>query len=65
MILEDIERLQADMMAEVVKRRQLGGYSADAGAILMLAETNLRILDHLREQSVLANREKKDGRTKG
>ena len=45
----DLETLEATIMKEVVKRRQLGGYSADAEGILTLAEAILRLLQHLIE----------------
>lgn len=45
----DLETLEATIMKEVVKRRQLGGYSAEAEGILTLAETTLRILQHMIE----------------
>lgn len=47
---DDFEELERRVMAEVVKRRQLGGYSADAAGILMLCETMLSLIMHFKEQ---------------
>lgn len=68
MLLRDIERLEAAMMQEVVRRRQLGGYSADADAILLIAETVLRMLQHMRDFAMIREAEntaKVDGQPKG
>jgi hypothetical protein len=43
----DLLELEKTMMKEVVKRRQLGGYSADAEGILVLCETLMRLLQHI------------------
>lgn len=45
----DLESLEALLMKEVVKRRQLGGYSMEAEGILLLSEATLRILQHMIE----------------
>lgn len=45
----DLQSLEATIMKEVVKRRQLGGYSADAEGILILTETLFRVLQHIIE----------------
>jgi hypothetical protein len=42
----DLLELEKTMMKEVVKRRQLGGYSADAEGILILCETLMRLLQY-------------------
>lgn len=43
----DLQSLEKDVMKEVVKRRSLGGYSPDAEGILLLAETVMRLLQHI------------------
>jgi len=43
----DLLELEKTMMKEVVKRRALGGYSADAEGILILSETLMRLLQHI------------------
>ena len=48
---QELEALETDLMAEVVKRRALGGYSHDAAAILMLGEIVMRLLRHEIEKS--------------
>ncbi len=47
---EDLTELEARLMEEVVKRRKLGGYSMEAAGILMLAESNLAIVQHLKAE---------------
>ena len=42
-ILQDLE---ASMMEEVVRRRQLGSYNADSGTILRLCEVVLRMVQY-------------------
>lgn len=49
MTRDDMERLEALLMEEVVKRRKLGGYSMEAAGILLLAESMLQITQHLRD----------------
>lgn len=51
MTKKDLIELEDRIMAEVVKRRQLGGYSADAEGLLLLAEAMLKIVGHLRERA--------------
>jgi hypothetical protein len=43
----DLLELEKTMMKEVVKRRALGGYSADAEGILTLCETLMRLLQYI------------------
>jgi len=45
----DLLQLEAQLMEEVVKRRRLGGYSADAAGILFLSEALYKISQHLLE----------------
>jgi hypothetical protein len=47
---EDLELLERKLLEEIAKRRQLGGYSTDAFALLMLAEVTYEIVRHLQEQ---------------
>lgn len=42
----DLIDLESIIMKEVVRRRQLGGYSPDADGILLLSETLMRLLQH-------------------
>jgi len=46
---EDLGDLEARLMEEVVKRRKLGGYSVEAAGVLMLAESTLAIVQHLKD----------------
>lgn len=43
----DLIELEKIMMKEVVKRRQLGGYSPDAEGILTISETVMRMLQYM------------------
>lgn len=43
----DLLELEKTMMKEVVKRRALGGYSADAEGILVVCETLMRLLQYV------------------
>jgi hypothetical protein len=47
----DLETLEARMMEEVVKRRQLGGYSVEAEALLTLSEAVLKVVSHILDES--------------
>lgn len=49
MTREDIIELEKRVMEEVVKRRKLGGYSVEAAGVLMLSETVLALIQHLKE----------------
>lgn len=42
----DLERWEATLMDLVVKRRQLGEYNSDAGAILVMGEALMRLYQH-------------------
>ena len=44
---DDLQALEAQIMEEVVKRRKLGGYNPDAEGILLIAETLMRVIQHL------------------
>ena len=48
MTRDDLEKLEAVLMEEVVKRRKLGGYSMEAEGILKLSESCLAIVQHLK-----------------
>jgi hypothetical protein len=50
MKLSALVDLEKAVMAEVVKRRSLGGYNSEAESILLLSETLLRIVRHLIEE---------------
>ncbi len=43
----DLEKLEAVLMEEVVKRRQLGGYSTEAAGLLLFGEALMRVVQHL------------------
>ena len=43
----DLLELEKTIMKEVVKRRALGGYSAEAEGVLILCETLMRVLQHM------------------
>jgi hypothetical protein len=43
----DLIGLENTIMAEVVKRRKLGGYNPDAEGILLIAEILMRLLQHI------------------
>ena len=47
----DLELLEKQVTEEVVKRRKLGGFDANADTILKLSEWMLEIVRHLREKS--------------
>ena len=42
----DLMDMERAMTAEVVRRRQLGGYSQDAEGILLICETLMRLLQY-------------------
>lgn len=43
---QDLIALEKMIAEEVVTRRKLGGYSQDAGGILLIAEILMRLLQH-------------------
>ena len=47
MKIEKLAELEKQVMEEVVRRRKLGGYSTDAEAILLFAESLLKVIGHL------------------
>jgi hypothetical protein len=51
MIKSEIVDLEKRVMKEVVRRRQLGGYSAEAEGLLIDGEILLDIVRHLTEQA--------------
>jgi hypothetical protein len=46
----DFDELEKHVMKELVKRRQLGGYNSEADAIILILETQLRMIQHLRDK---------------
>ena len=56
----DWEELEAILMKHVVKRRALGGYSAEAEGVLILFETMLRMVQHFRERAPRPKRDSDD-----
>lgn len=51
MTREDLKELEATIMKEVVERRNLGDYNADARSIRMLAENQLKLIQHILEKA--------------
>lgn len=47
----ELADLEARVMEEVVSRRKLGGFDANAATILFLAEVMLEVVRHLKEQA--------------
>jgi hypothetical protein len=47
MTRDEFDQIEAGLMKEIVKRRALGGYSADATTIQFLAETLYEISRHI------------------
>ncbi len=50
MTREDLEYLETQLRAEVVKRKSLGGYNSEAECLMMLSEAMYKIAQHLREK---------------
>jgi hypothetical protein len=50
MTRDEMERIEARLMEEVVNRRKLGGYSMEANGILLLSETLLFLVQHIKSQ---------------
>ena len=48
---KDMEDMSRALMAEIVRRRQLGGYNADAATLEMLANATYEIVRHLMEKA--------------
>lgn len=46
----DFDELEKTVMKELVTRRQLGGYNAEAGVILIILESQLRVIQHIRDK---------------
>lgn len=51
MTREDLELLERSVMAQVVKRRALGGYSVEAEGVLALFEAMLHVVQHLKSKT--------------
>ncbi len=51
MTLTDLEDQEKKLMAEIVRRRQLGGYNTDAPTLELLAVALYELTRHLREQA--------------
>ncbi len=50
MHLDDLADLEKQMMKEVVKRRSLGGFDANAETILLLCEWIFKLTGHIIDQ---------------
>jgi len=48
---EAMEELERQVMEEVVKRRKLGGFDANADTILKLTEWMFKLVQHVREKT--------------
>ena len=48
---DDLEDLEKALMKLVVHRRQLGGFDANAEAVLILSEALYNVVRHLREKT--------------
>lgn len=57
MTREGMEDLEKKVMKELVRRRALGGYSADAEGILLLYECLFDLVRHLKEKTPKNERE--------
>lgn len=51
MKLDDLETWEKKLMEEIVRRRSLGGYNADAPSIQLCAEALYEIVRHLKENA--------------
>ncbi len=51
MTREDLELLEKQLRAEVVKRHSLGGYNSEAECLMFLSEAIYKIAQHLREKA--------------
>jgi len=49
MTRDDLEELEAKVMEEVVTRRRLGGYSVEAAGVLILFESVLKMIQHMKD----------------
>lgn len=43
--------MEKEIMQEVVRRRQLGGYNTDAATVLLLAESVYKLIGHILDES--------------
>ncbi len=50
MRIDDLEKMEKEMMKEVVRRRGLGGYNTDAESILLMSEWLFKLVGHIIEQ---------------
>lgn len=48
---DDLVLLEHEIMKEVVRRRNLGGYSMEAEGILLLSEAMLKVVGHLIDEA--------------
>ena len=48
---DELVELEAKVMEEVVSRRKLGGFDANASTILFLTEIKLEVVRHLKDQA--------------
>lgn len=43
----DLEKLEGIVLEELVKRRQLGGYNADAAGLILLTDAMRHLIRHI------------------
>lgn len=61
MKLDKLAELEKQVMAEVVRRRQLGGYSMEAEGILLLGEALLKLIGHIIDEHKEPDQQKVNG----
>lgn len=57
---DQLESYEKRLMTEISKRRPLGGYSPEAGTILMLCEMMYEVTRHIRERMPAPKRKADD-----
>lgn len=57
---DQLERYEKVLMTEITKRRPLGGYSPEAGTILMICEMMYEVCRHIRERMPAPRRKADD-----
>lgn len=57
---DDLEVMEDKLLREIARRRNLGGYSPEAPAMLMLCETLFELVRHTREKMPAPPKKKDD-----
>lgn len=60
MKIEKLVELEKQIMEEVVRRRQLGGYSMEADGMLLVTESLLKLVGHLIDEHTTPDTATKD-----